>query len=147
MQAQPMTIWTIVVALLAGTIFGQLNKTDKVVAQHIEVEANIRILALELPSQNYTIKHTKGSRILVETNISLDDVNEHLLKYLIGTGRYRLQLKKDLTAQTISLSPNSHLKNVLVVKGKEIQETLHYTIYVPDAHIDYVEEPNELAVH
>lgn len=92
---------------------------------------NIEVLNLNLDSDNVEIRETKGSRIIIESQIKLSTVsNTALLNFLINSGRYSLENKADLTTQTLSISRKKTM-NVLLVKGKECEEIINYIILVP----------------
>lgn len=119
---------------IASILMGQTNKK---VAEHIVLGEGITYLKINLPANQVELKTTKGSRILVETTITLSTTNEHLLDYLIQTGRYNLRPIEDKTTHTLTLKKNQQLSNgVLIVKGKEVKEEFIYTIYIPSDQIN-----------
>lgn len=76
------------------------------------------------------IKETKGTRILVETKVTISLPNPRLLDFVANSGRY--DLVKTLDAGTRELTLGSKKSNdVIVVKGEECKETLEYKIYLP----------------
>lgn len=86
---------------------------------------------IQISNANVTLKSTKGTRILIETTIALSVPNEALLKFVIEGGRYELETKVDASARTLILSRPAD-QNIIMVKGKECKESVHYVIYIPD---------------
>lgn len=95
-------------------------------------------LELKLNSQNIKIKNTKGSRIIVEASVQISSSNYNLLEFMQNTGRYELEQQMDADRKVLILS-TKRLKNVVVIKGEEIRETISYTVYVPNT-IKYAAE-------
>ncbi len=89
-----------------------VGQTSKKMAEHIALVECVTKLKIELPQNKVDLRSTKGSRILVETNVSLSLSNEHLLGYLIETGRYNLKTTVDNTNHTMTLSVNTKLNGV-----------------------------------
>lgn len=83
-----------------------------------------------VPSHQVAIKTTKGSRIIVESKIRLSTPNERLLKFLVDTKRYELQHTYNAQEQLLTIR-RPKVKGAVMVKGEEIQETVHYTLYLP----------------
>lgn len=98
-------------------------------------------LELHVNSQNIQIKPTKGSRIIVEASVEISSSNYNLLDFMQKTGRYELEQQLDADQKVLVLS-TKRLKNVVVIKGEEIRETIHYTIYLPNT-IKYAAEQLE----
>ncbi|MGH1339068.1 MAG: hypothetical protein ACRBFS_23325 [Aureispira sp.] len=87
-------------------------------------------LELNVNSQNIHIKSTKGSRIIVEASVKISSSNYNLLEFMQNSGRYELEQQMDADRKVLILS-TKRLKNVVVIKGEEIHETVNYTIYLP----------------
>lgn len=102
---------------------------------------NATTLELHVNSQNIQIKPTKGSRIIVEASVEISSPNYNLLDFMQKTGRYELEQQLDTDQKVLVLS-TKRLKNVMVIKGEEIRETIHYTIYLPNT-IKYAAEQLE----
>lgn len=92
---------------------------------------NATTLELQLNTQNIQIKPTKGSRIIVEAAVKISSPNYNLLEFMHKSGRYELQQQMDSDRKALTLSLK-RLSSVMVVKGEEIQETIDYTIYLPN---------------
>ena len=117
------------ILLLAVSItFGQASN----VSQEIISTAGAAQLILDLGTEHITIKSTKGSRILVETNISLSNPNEKMLDFLISSGRYSLIVSNDPASGALTITRKRNL-NILIVKGVECVETYSYVIFVPES--------------
>lgn len=117
------------ILLLAVSItFGQASN----VSQEIISTAGAAQLILDLGTEHITIKSTKGSRILVETNISLSTPNEKMLDFLISSGRYSLIVSNDPASGALTITRKRNL-NILIVKGVECVETYSYVIFVPES--------------
>jgi len=77
------------------------------------------------------LKETKGTRILVETKVTISLPNPRLLDFVTNSGRY--DLIKKMNASTRELSLESKKSNdVIVIKGEECKEVLEYKIYLPE---------------
>lgn len=87
-------------------------------------------IRINIDEDNIKIKETKGSRVIIETRISISLPNKNLLDFIAGNGRYDLIKSYDTSTKEIVLSSKDH-KNVLIVKGEICEEMLDYTIYIP----------------
>ncbi|MFT5645606.1 MAG: hypothetical protein ACI976_000279 [Aureispira sp.] len=113
--------------ILSSSLFAQaMASTNELI-----LATNIEILNLDLDSDNIEIKETKGSRIIIESYIKLTTVSSNaLLSFLVNSGRYSLENKRDVTTQTLNIGCKK-TRNVLLVKGKECEEVIFYKILVP----------------
>jgi hypothetical protein len=93
-----------------------LDATEKV---------NINVVAKKIE-----MKETKGTRILVETKVTISLPNNRLLDFVCNSGRYDLTKTVDATTRELTIS-SKKTNDVIVVKGQECVETLEYTIYMP----------------
>ena len=100
--------------------------------------AGIEQIKLDLGTKDVEIKPTKGSRIIVESRVTISLPNETLLKYLIESGRYGLETSIDAATGTMTLSRKRN-SNILIVKGEECEEHFSYIIFVPES-IKFTEE-------
>lgn len=109
-----------------GTSFSQVSKTlHQTFTLDNAEKVNVNVVAKKIE-----MKETKGTRILVETKITLSLPNERLLDFVSNSGRY--DLTKTMDAGTRELTITSKKSNdVIVVKGEECHEILEYTIYMP----------------
>lgn len=78
------------------------------------------------------IKETRGSRILIETHISISMPNERLLDYVANGGRYDLIKELDVSKNELIIS-SKKTNNVLVIRGEECYEEVSYVFYLPIA--------------
>lgn len=128
-------IFAIIILLFAFSYsYGQASD---VVHETINVQG-IEQVKLNLGTKDVEIKSTKGSRIIVESRITISLPNETLLKYLIDSGRYGLETSTDLATGALTLTRKRNT-NVLIVKGAECEEKFAYTIFIPET-IKYTEE-------
>lgn len=102
---------------------------------------NATTLELQLNSENIQIKSTKGSRIIVEAAVTLSSPNYNLLEFMHKSGRYELKQQLDTNRKVLILSLK-RINSAMVIKGEEIQETINYTIYLPNT-IKYTAEKVE----
>lgn len=108
--------------ILSAQVSTSLNQSfDIDIAQSISLEVN---------SPNLKVKYTQGTRILVETRVSLSIDNSTLLHFIAQKGRYDLTKELDLTTKCLKLVPKNK-QDLILVKGKELQEDISYTIYIP----------------
>jgi hypothetical protein len=102
---------------------------------------NATTLELQLNSENIQVKPTKGSRIIVEAAVTLSSPNYNLLEFMHKSGRYELKQQLDTNRKVLILSLK-RINSAMVIKGEEIQETINYTIYLPNT-IKYTAEKVE----
>lgn len=113
--------------IVSSTAFSQATAS----ANEMISAVNIETINLDLDSDNIEIKETKGTRIIIESHIKLESIdNATMLNFLINSGRYALESRTDATTQTLDIS-RKKVMNVLLVKGQECKETITYTILVP----------------
>ena len=91
------------------------------VAQSISIQVN---------SPNLKIEYIQGTRILVETTVSLSIDNKTLLNFITQKGRYDLIKELDTNTKCLTLLPKNN-QDLILVKGKKLQENISYTIYIP----------------
>lgn len=113
---------------LSHHCLGQVSKKtyQTIIAKDTEViRINIKGATVEL-------KETKGTRILIETQVKLAVPNEALLDFVISNGRYELIQTKDQSKRELLLEAKKN-KNAILVKGEACLEIVGYTIYVPNS--------------
>lgn len=106
--------------------FGQISKNT----HQTIITDNIESVRINIKDATVEIKETKGSRILVETNIVLSVPNEALLNFVIENGRYELVQIINATTRQLTIESKKD-KNIIVVKGEACAERISYIIYVP----------------
>ncbi len=90
-------------------------------------------LELDLRSSNVEIRSTKGSRVIIESHVTLETVNNNsMLEYLIKAGRYELLTTTDAGAKSIHIQRKVN-SNILIIKGQECAESVRYIVLVPDS--------------
>jgi len=114
--------------------FGQASN----VAHETITVNGIEQIKLDLGTKDVEIKSTKGSRIIVESRVTISLPNETLLKYLIESGRYGLETSIDAATGTMTLARKRN-SNILIVRGEECEERFSYIIFVPET-IKYTED-------
>ena len=97
-------------------------------------------IRINIDEENLKVKETKGSRVIIETRISISLPNKNLLDFIAENGRYDLIKSYDTSTKEIVLSSQEH-KNVLIVKGEVCEEMLDYTVYLPQ---QFVTNPKSL---
>ncbi len=121
------TLTALLVCLLLGSSsFAQASLTLNQTFSTLQATE----LQLQVGNENFQLKSTKGSRIIIETAVRISSSNYNLLEFMKKSGRYELEQQLDADRNVLILSTN-RLKNVVVIKGEEISETIHYTIYLP----------------
>jgi hypothetical protein len=123
--------------LFITTLSFSYGQASNVAHETITV-AGIEQLKLDLGTKDIEIKSTKGSRLIVESRVTISLPNETLLKYLIDSGRYGLETSVDPATGTMTLSRKRNT-NILIVRGEECEERFSYVIFVPEA-IKFTEE-------
>ncbi|MGH1337552.1 MAG: hypothetical protein ACRBFS_15620 [Aureispira sp.] len=100
--------------------------------QTISVGA-IASLQLDLRSESIEIRTTKGSRVIIESHITLENINNNsMLEYLIKAGRYELITNMDASSKSLTVQRKVN-SNVILVKGQECTENIRYVVLVPDS--------------
>jgi len=95
--------------------------------------SNVSKLQLNLFSPNIEVREIKGSRLIIESHITVEGVtNSTILEYIIKAGRYELTSKTDASTQTLTLTRKMSDK-VLMVKGQACSESVRYVILVPSS--------------
>jgi hypothetical protein len=90
-------------------------------------------LQLDLRSEDIEIKRTKSSRVVVELHVTLSNMtNNALLEYLVKSGRYELITSMDAANRTLTIKRKVN-SNVVLVKGRECTENIHYVVLVPES--------------
>jgi len=108
--------------ILSAQVSTSLNQSFKTSeAQSISIQVN---------SPNLKVKYIQGTRILVETKINLSTNNSTLLDFITQKGRYDLIKELDPQTKCLKLVPKNK-QDIIVIKGKELQENISYTIYIP----------------
>lgn len=88
-------------------------------------------LLVSIPADKTSFKSIKGSRVIVETLIEVATTNNRLLEFLAKDGRYDLQQKIIDNGETIQVFYQKP-DNVLMMQGKQVEESVQYIIYVPE---------------
>ena len=86
---------------------------------------------MDVDSKDIEIKTIKGSRVIVETAITISSNNNKLLEFMAKEGRYDLDSAFDDQKHELLLSAKKR-KNLIRVKGEELKEKVKYTNYVPE---------------
>jgi hypothetical protein len=97
--------------------------------QRFNIDA-AQTISIQVNSPNLQVKYTQGTRILVETKVSLSIDNLALLNFIAQKGRYDLVKELDSHTKCIKLVPKNK-QDLILIKGKELQENVSYTIYIP----------------
>jgi len=112
----------------ASTIFGQASD----VAHETINAMGVEHIKLDLGTRDIEIKSTKGSRVIIESRVTISMPNETLLKYLIDSGRYGVETSTDASNGTLTIA-RKRSSNVLIVKGKECEEKFGYIVFIPES--------------
>lgn len=88
-------------------------------------------ILIQVNSPNLTTKYIQGTRILVETKVNVSMDNATLLSFLVQKGRYDLTTELDTQSKCLKISPRNK-ENLILIKGKQIQENISYVIYIPE---------------
>ena len=116
----------LLVLFVNTSLFGQLSKT---ISQAIDIKGFEKI-HFDLDSKEIVFKETKGSRILVQTKVTLSIPNENLLNFVTGNGRYDLISETDPNNSILNISSKKD-KNTIILKGEECKEKIEYSFYIP----------------
>jgi hypothetical protein len=118
-------ITLITLILIAGFVFGQ---TEKTLVKTFNLQGNTSVV-LNL-NGNVIVEEWGESTLRVHMNITLENTNVNMLKYLITQGRYNLLLA--ITDTSAILSSPGRDKDVIVNKvGDVLSEEVSYTVFVP----------------
>lgn len=95
--------------------------------------SNASKLQLNLYSPDIEVREIKGSRLIIESHITVEGVTSNtILEYVIKAGRYELTSQTDASTQTLTLTRKMSDK-VLVVKGQSCAEHVRYVVLVPSS--------------
>ena len=84
--------------------------------------------------------------VRVQMEITYSNANVHVMKYLITKGRYNF--KSEITADGYEISIPEIGKPVQISKdGKILEETISYTVYVPENVSVIVSEMSQASVY
>ena len=112
---------------LVATTSAQVSRTT---SQTVSAATAITV-NLDLDASDIEIVETKGSRIVIESSITLHQMNNtRLLDFVIKSGRYELDSNFDNTTRTLTIERKKN-RDVLVIKGEECKETVKYKILIP----------------
>jgi hypothetical protein len=109
-----------------ATSFGQVTKT---LHQTFTLDAAEKV-SINVVAKKVEMKETKGSRILVETKVTISLPNDRLLDFVCNSGRYDLIKIADASTRELTIS-SKKTNDILIIKGEECVEVLEYTIYMP----------------
>lgn len=121
-----LSVPNILSAQVSTSLHQTFNASD---AQSISIKVN---------SPNLEVKYTQGTRILIETKISLPINNSALLDFIAQKGRYDLITELDPNTKCLKLLPKG-TQDLILIKGKALEENIAYTIYIPKrmAFVDF----------
>ena len=111
---------------LSHLSLGQVSKK----AYQTILANDIDLIKIDIDGARVELKETKGSRILIESMITLSVPNKALLDFVISNGRYELVHTKDQSRRELLIEIKKN-KNVILVKGEACTEIITYTIYIP----------------
>lgn len=118
--------------MLLATCSASFAQATASTNQTISVGA-IATLELDLRAENIEIRPTKGSRVIIESHVTLEKVtNTSMLEYLIKAGRYELITNMDASSKALSIQRKVN-SNVILVKGQECTEKVRYVVLVPES--------------
>jgi hypothetical protein len=118
-------IMFIALVLTTSSVFGQ---TEKTLVKTFNLQGNTSV-ALNLNGK-VTVEEWGESTLRVHMNISLENTNVNMLKYLITQGRYNLVLATTDTGAELTSSGRN--KDVVINKaGDVLSEIVTYTVFVP----------------
>jgi len=75
------------------------------------------------------VRSTKGSRVMVETNIHMNVKSMPLLDFAIGTGRY--ELESEMQGSILVIKPKERTHPIMM-KGEPVEETVTYILFMPE---------------
>ena len=118
-------IWLVACSVSYAQATASTNQTISV--------GTIASLNLDLRSESIEIRATKGSRVIIESHITLENItNNKMLEYLIKAGRYELVTNMDASSKSLTIQRKVN-SNVILVKGQECTENIRYVVLVPDS--------------
>lgn len=118
-----MTIWVMVMMMMAGQAFGQANTT---IVKTIAPEGNTA-LALALAG-NVNVTEYDGETIRIVATIEVTNSSENILQRLVTLGRYNIETKVENGQLTIH-APK--MANHIAIQGTDLIEIVRYEISVP----------------
>lgn len=126
---QRFTLLLLLAALFCFCQFGYAQQSSKTIHQTFTMDGAEKIV-VNVVGSNVEMRETKGSRILCEITVKLTVANDKLLDFVCNSGRYDLEKTLDAATGELTLASKKS-NNVIMVKGEECREELHYVFYIP----------------
>ncbi|NJN78278.1 MAG: hypothetical protein HC803_08070 [Saprospiraceae bacterium] len=117
------------IALVFVTSFA-FGQTEKTLVKTFNLQGNTSVALDFSGNGNVTVEEWGETTLRIHMNISLENTNVNMLKYLITQGRYNLVLQTTDTGIQIS-SPGRNQAVVINKAGDVLTETVTYTVFVP----------------
>ena len=121
--------YLITICLMSLFVMSAQSQTVRRFHQNFDVE-EIESIDIQVKG-NVQVNTWAGNTILVEVNITTANGSAAVLNMLQKEGRYDLDLKKNGLSGQVE-NKMTHQQNIKV-KGVEMDETIEYTISIPDS--------------
>ncbi len=115
--------------LFIGGLSAQANKG---LHQFFVLDGAYEKVELNLKSEDIKVQRVAGSRVIIETFVTLGTPNTKMLDYLAEKGRYELQANAENADATLQIAHKA-INNKIIVQGQECSETFKYIIYIPES--------------
>ena len=116
--------------LFSFFLFLQISLTGQEFNHQIFTCKDIRTLNILVNTDNIDVVEIKGSRLLIDTYININEVSPKFIRLLVKRGTYNLHATYNNVLGELTLSTPPRKK--MIVRGNVVKEDLKYIIYVPE---------------
>ena len=117
-------LFTIALVLIANLGFSQIKRTI-----HTTFTADDLNSVLVEFNQDVEVEVWRGTRVLVETFISMEGANKSIIEHFISEGRY--DITEDISAGCLKIDMDN-FKDRIIVRNNEVVENVKLKIFVPE---------------
>lgn len=130
MQTFNSMIYRLLFVVFCFISFAQLKaQSQKKLYQSFAVQTATTV-ALELGDFPVEVRETEGPSIFIEGELSVTEIDEQLLSFLVQKGRYKLQANYNTSCQEIKLAWAKEL-STLMKAGEVCEEQIKFVLYLP----------------
>ena len=130
MQALNFMIYRLLFVVFCFISFAQLKaQSQKKLYQSFAVQAATTV-AIDLGNFPVEVRETEGPSIFIEGELSVTEIDEQLLSFLVQKGRYKLTADYNAACQEIKLAWAKEL-STLMKAGEVCEEQIKFVVYLP----------------
>ena len=128
----------LILVFTINNLNAQVNKT-LVKSFAVETTTSYTSKTIVMLPGKVDIKEWDKNFIRITTNITVENMNENIVKQLIIVGRYTLEVKKD-KYDKIMIIKMPNIAYYVAVKGVDLIETYTFEIYAPEGYEIVIKE-------